>query len=72
MRRRVAFIDHFPTALSQKALRGAFRRMEVDSYVFAEQREPNWNRRIPLLQEADFRRVELPRSRSAAKRSCPR
>lgn len=63
MRRRIAFIDYFPTHYRVRLYEELARRMEVDFYFFADERERYWNRRIPLAHEGDFRRVELRRLR---------
>jgi glycosyltransferase involved in cell wall biosynthesis len=45
--------------------------MEVDFYFFADQRERYWNRKLPLVQSGDFRRVELRRFRVAGEAVMP-
>jgi hypothetical protein len=45
--------------------------MEVDFYFFADERERYWNRKIPLVREGDFRRVELRRYRVAGEAVMP-
>ena len=45
--------------------------MEVDFYFFADERERYWNRKIPLVGEGDFRRVELRRYRVAGEAVMP-
>jgi glycosyltransferase involved in cell wall biosynthesis len=63
VRRRVAFIDYFATHYRRRLYEELAERMEVDFYFFADQRERYWNRRIPLVDGGDFRRVELRRLR---------
>lgn len=63
MKRRIAFIDYFATHYRRRLYEELARRMEVDFYFFADERERYWNRKIPLVQEGDFRRVELRRYR---------
>ena len=45
--------------------------MEVDFYFFADERERYWNRKIPLVEAGDFRRVELRRYRVAGQAVMP-
>ena len=45
--------------------------MEVDFHFFADERERYWNRKIPLVQDGDYRRVELRRYASPARPSSP-
>ena len=63
VRRRIAFIDYFATHYRKRLYEELARRMDVDFYFFADERERYWNRRIPLVREGAFRRVELPRYR---------
>lgn len=65
MRRRVAFVDYFPTHYRQRLYEALAERMEVDFYFFADERERFWNRKIPLARSGDYRRVELSRYRVA-------
>ena len=71
VRRRVAFIDYFATHYRKRLYEELARRMEVDFYFFADERERYWNRRIPLVEEGDFRRVELRRRRIAGQALMP-
>jgi glycosyltransferase involved in cell wall biosynthesis len=72
MRRRIAFIDYFATHYRKSLYEELARRMEVDFYFFADERERYWNRRIPLVESGDFRRVDLPRYRLAGQAVMPR
>ena len=45
--------------------------MEVDFYFFADERERYWNRKIPLVEAGEFRRVELRRYRIAGEAVMP-
>jgi glycosyltransferase involved in cell wall biosynthesis len=45
--------------------------MEVDFYFYADERERYWNRRIPLVEDGDFRRVDLRRYRVAGQAVMP-
>jgi glycosyltransferase involved in cell wall biosynthesis len=72
VRRRIAFIDYFATHYRKRLYEELARRMEVDFYFFADERERHWNRKIPLVQAGDFRRVELPRHRIAGQAVMPR
>lgn len=65
MKARVAFIDYFPTHYRRRLYEELGRRMDVDFYFFADQRERYWNRKIPLVDSGSFRRVELRRFRVA-------
>ena len=58
---RIAFIDYFATHYRKRLYEELARRMDVDFYFFADERERYWNRKIPLVREGDFRRVELRR-----------
>jgi glycosyltransferase involved in cell wall biosynthesis len=71
VRRRIAFIDYFATHYRKRLYEELARRMEVDFYFFADERERYWNRRIPLVREGDFRRVELRRYRVAGEAVMP-
>ena len=71
MRRRIAFIDYFATHYRKRLYEELARRMEVDFYFFADEHERYWNRKIPLVQEGDFRRVELRRYRVAGEAVMP-
>jgi glycosyltransferase involved in cell wall biosynthesis len=71
VRRRVAFIDYFATHYRRRLYEELADRMEVDFYFFADQRERYWNRRIPLVDVGDFRRVELRRYRIAGQAVMP-
>ena len=63
MRRRIAFVDYFATHYRKRLYEELAQRMEVDFYFFADERERYWNRKIPLVREGDFRRVERRRFR---------
>ena len=71
VRRRIAFIDYFATHYRKRLYEELARRMEVDFYFFADERERYWNRKIPLVREGDFRRVELRRYRVAGEAVMP-
>lgn len=63
MRRRIAFVDYFPTHYRKRLYEALARRTEADFYFFADERERYWNRKLDLVCDGDFRRVELPRMR---------
>jgi glycosyltransferase involved in cell wall biosynthesis len=69
--RRIAFIDYFATHYRRRLYEELARRMEVDFYFFADERERYWNRKIPLVSSGDFRRVELRRYRVAGQAVMP-
>jgi glycosyltransferase involved in cell wall biosynthesis len=71
VRRRIAFIDYFATHYRKRLYEELARRMEVDFYFFADERERYWNRKIPLVREGDFRRVERRRLRIAGEAMMP-
>jgi glycosyltransferase involved in cell wall biosynthesis len=71
VRRRIAFIDYFATHYRRRLYEEIARRMDADFYFFADERERYWNRKIPLVQEGDFRRVELRRYRVAGQAVMP-
>jgi glycosyltransferase involved in cell wall biosynthesis len=72
VRRRVAFVDYFATHYRKGLYEELARRLEVDFYFFADERERYWNRKIPLVQEGDFRRVGLRHYRVAGQAFTPR
>jgi glycosyltransferase involved in cell wall biosynthesis len=63
MRRRVAFFEYFPTHYRLRLYEALARRMEVDFYFFADERERWHNRDVPVDRHGDYRRVELLRMR---------
>jgi glycosyltransferase involved in cell wall biosynthesis len=63
VKRRIAFINYFCPHYRLRLFEELARRMEVDFYFFADERERYWNRKIPLMRDGDFRRVELRRIR---------
>jgi glycosyltransferase involved in cell wall biosynthesis len=69
--RRIAFIDYFATHYRRRLYEELARRMEVDFYFFADERERYWNPKIPLVRSGDFRRVELRRYRVAGQAVMP-
>src|SRR5919204_2037364 len=69
--RRIAFIDYFATHYRRRLYEELARRMDVDFYFFADERERYWNRKIPLVETGEFRRVELPRYRIAGQAVMP-
>lgn len=71
MRRRIAFVDYFPTHYRRRLYEEVGRRMEADFYFFADERERWWNRRLPLVEGGDFRRVEITRLRIAGEPLMP-
>ena len=71
MRRRIAFVDYFATHYRRRLYEELARRMEVDFYFFADERERYWNRKIPLVDSGEFRRVELRRFRIAGEAVMP-
>ena len=60
---RVAFVDYFATHYRRRLYEELAQRMDVDFYFFADERERYWNRKIPLVRDGAFRRVELRRVR---------
>jgi glycosyltransferase involved in cell wall biosynthesis len=71
MRRRIAFIDYFATHYRKRLYEELAERMEADFYFFADEREHFWNRRIPLVEDGDFRRVQRRRFRIAGEPVMP-
>jgi len=71
VKRRVAFIDYFATHYRRRLYEELARRMEVDFYFYADERERYWNRRIPLVESGEFRRVSLRRFRIAGQAVMP-
>ena len=69
--RRIAFIDYFATHYRRRLYEELARRMDVDFYFFADERERYWNRKIPLVESGAFRRVELRRYRIAGQAVMP-
>jgi glycosyltransferase involved in cell wall biosynthesis len=71
LRRRIAFIDYFATHYRRRLYEELGRRMDADFYFFADERERYWNRKIPLVDAGEFRRVELRRYRVAGQAVMP-
>jgi len=71
LRRRIAFIDYFATHYRRRLYEELARRTDADFYFFADERERYWNRKIPLVEGGDFRRVELRRYRIAGQAVMP-
>jgi glycosyltransferase involved in cell wall biosynthesis len=71
VRFRVAFIDYFPTHYRRGLYEELARRMDVDFYFFADERERYWNRKLPLARGGDFREVNLRRWRIAGQAVMP-
>jgi glycosyltransferase involved in cell wall biosynthesis len=63
VRRRIAFIDYFPTHYRRSLYEELGRRMDADFYFYADARERYWNRKISLVQDGRFRRIEMRRVR---------
>jgi glycosyltransferase involved in cell wall biosynthesis len=61
--RRIAFINYFCPHYRLRLFEEVARRTDADFYFFADERERYWNRKIPLVRDGDFRRVELRRVR---------
>lgn len=61
--RRIAFINYFCPHYRLRLFEEVARRMDADFYFFADERERYWNRKIPLVRDGAFRRVELRRVR---------
>ena len=61
--RRIAFINYFCPHYRLRLFEEVARRMDADFLFFADERERYWNRKIPLVRDGDFRRVELRRVR---------
>jgi glycosyltransferase involved in cell wall biosynthesis len=68
---KVAFIDYFPTHYRRRMYEEVGRRLDADFYFFADARERYWNRNIPLSEQGDYRRVDLPRFRVAGEAVMP-
>lgn len=60
---RLAFIDYFPTHYRVGLYEELARRTDAEFFFYADAREHFWNRKIPLAEEGDYRRVELARFR---------
>ncbi|CAN5841822.1 hypothetical protein BH20GEM1_BH20GEM1_11450 [soil metagenome] len=71
MTRRIAFIDYFPTHYRRALYEELARRMDADFYFFSDGRERFWNRKLPLAEGGDFRRVEIRRVRIAGQAVMP-
>lgn len=71
MRRRIAFIDYFPTHYRRALYEELARRADADFYFFADERERYWNRKIPLARAGEFRQIELRRHRVAGQAVMP-
>lgn len=71
MRFRIAFIDYLPTHYRRRLYEELARRMEVDFYFFADERERYWNRELATVREGDYRRRELLRLRVAGQAVMP-
>jgi len=69
--RRIAFINYFCPHYRLRLFEEVARRMDADFYFFADERERYWNRKIPLVDAGDFRRVELRRYRVAGQAVMP-
>ena len=71
VRRRIAFIDYLPTHYRRGLYEELSRRMAADFYFYADERERYWNRRLPLVRDGDFHRIELRRMRIAGESFMP-
>lgn len=71
MRRRIAFIDYFPTHYRRSLYEELARRSEADFYFFADERERYWNRKIPLARSTEIREINLRRYRIAGQAVMP-
>ncbi len=60
---RLAFVDYFPTHYRRRLYEEIARRTDADFFFFADERERYWNRKIPLAEAGDYRRVDLRRYR---------
>ena len=69
--RRIAFVDYFPTHYRRSLYEELARRFDADFYFFADERERTWNRRIPLVAQGEFRRVQSRRFRIAGQALMP-
>ena len=69
--RRIAFINYFCPHYRLRLFEEVARRMETDFYFFADERERYWNRKIPLVRDGAFRRVELRRVRLLGQAAMP-
>jgi glycosyltransferase involved in cell wall biosynthesis len=69
--RRIAFIDYFPTHYRRALYEELSRRMDADFYFYADERERYWNKKITLVQNGSFRRIELRRLRIAGEPFMP-
>jgi glycosyltransferase involved in cell wall biosynthesis len=63
VRRRIAFIDYFPTHYRRTLYEELGRRMDADFYFYADERERYWNKAISPVAGGSFRSVKLRRFR---------
>jgi glycosyltransferase involved in cell wall biosynthesis len=71
MRRRIMFIDYFPTHYRIGLYEEIARRMEADFVFFSDERERWQNRAIKAAHGGDYRRVDLRRVRIAGQSVTP-
>jgi glycosyltransferase involved in cell wall biosynthesis len=71
MRRRIAFIDYFPTHYRTRLYEEVARRMEADFIFFSDERERWQNPAIRAAQGGDYRRLEMRRTRIAGQPATP-
>src|SRR3954454_4407536 len=71
MRRRIAFIDYFPTHYRIGLYEEIARRMEVDFIFFSDERERWQSAAIKAAAGGDYRRVDLRRIRIAGQSLTP-
>ena len=71
VRRRIAFIDYLPTHYRRGLYEELSRRMAADFYFYADERERYWNRKLSLVRNGEFHRVEMRRLRIAGEPLMP-
>jgi glycosyltransferase involved in cell wall biosynthesis len=71
MRRRIAFIDYFPTHYRIGLYEDLARRMEVDFIFFSDERERWQSAAIKAAADGDYRRLDLRRTRIAGQSVTP-
>jgi glycosyltransferase involved in cell wall biosynthesis len=71
VRRRIAFIDYFPTHYRRGLYEELARCADADFYFFADERERYWNRRIPVASGGRYHVVDLRRFRIAGQAVMP-
>src|SRR4051794_5810080 len=68
---RNVFIVSFPTHYRRRLYQEVAKRMDTDFYFCASERERYWIRRLPLVNEGPYRRIERRRFRIAGQSLMP-